>query len=185
MSYVNTNLETGIRFGYISAHSLDPDLLNELTIYNGTDLSYEEAVSELRLEVESAAENLEEECRIAIIERGGCTDREYEDLLEKEIEAAYERLGYSGREDYIETRIERESEFIEIDEPIYEGEYEGVKYRTSWLGGAQNVWIFESPVIVKCDLCSPCVPNAGNLDCPNPDGYDTYGVPADWLYKED
>ena len=75
--------------------------------------------------------------------------------LERGIEAAYERLGYAGREDYVDTRVESESEAIQIDEPIIEGECEGVKYRTSWLGGALHFFIFESPVIAKCRPCSP------------------------------
>ncbi len=68
----------------------------------------------------------------------------------------------------------------ECDEPIHEGEYEGVKYRTSWLGGALNVWIFESPVTGNYQECSPCVPGAGNLDCPDLDGVVCYDVPKEW-----
>lgn len=67
----------------------------------------------------------------------------------------------------------------QCDEPIIEGEHEGVKYRTSWLGGAQHLWVFESPVLTKCRPCSLCVPGAGNLD--QVGDYLAYGVPASWL----
>lgn len=36
--------------------------------------------------------------------------------------------------------------------------------------------IFKSDLIVKCRLCSPCYPNAGNLDQLDLDGYATYGL---------
>lgn len=71
------------------------------------------------------------------------------------------------------------AEAYQCDEPIYEGQHEGVHYRTSWLGGAQHLWVFRSPVLTKCRPCSPCVPGAGDLDSVG--DYLAYGVPADWL----
>lgn len=159
----NINPDTGIAYGYISANQMDPDTVQWLLYDAGTDLSYEEALADLRFEVERAAD-------------------EIDSFLERGIEAAYERLGYAGREDYVDTRVESESEAIQIDEPIIEGECEGVKYRTSWLGGALHFFIFESPVISKCRPCSFCVPNAGDLGSEG--DYEAYGVPEDWLYKE-
>lgn len=159
----NINPDTGIAYGYISANQMDPDTVQWLLYDAGTDLSYEEALADLRFEVERAAD-------------------EIDSFLERGIEAAYERLGYAGREDYVDTRVESESEAIQIDEPIIEGECEGVKYRTSWLGGALHFFIFESPVISKCRPCSFCVPNAGDLGSEG--DYEAYGVPDDWLYKE-
>lgn len=66
------------------------------------------------------------------------------------------------------------------DEPVHEGELEGVTFRTSWLGGALNVWIFESPYIThRARKASPCVPGAAILD--TLDGGETgYDVPPDW-----
>ena len=74
---------------------------------------------------------------------------------------------------------------VYIEEPIIEFEYEGVKGRTSWLGGALNLWIFESPYTNTFALCSPCVPNVCNLDQPDPDGCVGYDVPPHWRVKED
>lgn len=71
------------------------------------------------------------------------------------------------------------------DEPIHEGEMDGVKYRTSWLGGALHVWVFESPVTGNYQECSPCVPGAGNLDCPDPNGVLTYDVPPEWRWEDE
>ena len=62
-------------------------------------------------------------------------------------------------------------------------DYDGVKGKTTWLGGALHVFIFESPHIRHHALCSPCVPNCGNLD---QDGdFPCYDVPDDWRINND
>ena len=67
------------------------------------------------------------------------------------------------------------------DEPYIEGEMEKVKYATSWLGGALHFWIFQSPYKTQCALCSPCVPNAGDLDNTGDEYVDVaYDVPKEW-----
>lgn len=68
----------------------------------------------------------------------------------------------------------------DCDEPIIEGERDGVHYRTSWLGGALHFFILESPHITHlARRASPCVPNAGVLD--TLDGNVTaYDVPPEW-----
>lgn len=43
--------------------------------------------------------------------------------------------------------------------------------------------VFESPTIVKVNPCSICYPNAGDLDNPNDDGIEAYGVPESWKYE--
>lgn len=68
----------------------------------------------------------------------------------------------------------------ECEEPIFKGTYEGVRYSTTWIGGAMHVWVFESPVTGHYAECSPCVPCAGNLDCPDLEGVVCYDVPDDW-----
>lgn len=178
----NINETTGIRFGYISAQRLHPDTVHELMYSVGTDLSYLEAVDEIRKRIEREADSIEEGCKEALLEIDYhiTSDPGYERILDDRVEKAYVDRGYSDREEFIERRVERETECLDIEEPIIEGTYEGVRYQTSWLGGALNFWIFESPVVGLFDLCSPCVPNAGNLDSPNHSGYLAYDVPADW-----
>lgn len=82
--------------------------------------------------------------------------------------------------DEIERRIQEMADNWYDDEPIHEGKYEGVEYRTTWLGGALHVWIFESTVVGNYQQCSPCVPGAGNLDCPDLDGVVCYDIPKEW-----
>ena len=84
------------------------------------------------------------------------------------------------REDWIDQQVDREMEALEIGESVFEGELDGVKYRTFWLGGSHMIFVFESPVTGHFRLCSPCIPNAADLSNPDPDGYEGYDVPANW-----
>lgn len=147
---VNQNPTTGIAFGYIRADAIDSDLLHEITLINGKDLTYEGALAEYL-----AQQRTLHECSI--------DEGEIEPDEEFDENAATDKF----------------NDECQCDEPIYEGEHEGVKYRTSWLGGAQHLWVFESPVVTKCRPCSPCVPGAGNLE--NVGDYEAYGVPTSWL----
>lgn len=84
----------------------------------------------------------------------------------------------------IESEIESRLEWAElqIDEPTIEGEYEGVKYQISWLGGAPLLWVFWSPFVKPHAQCSPCVPGAGDLDSEG--DMLCYDVPDDWRTHE-
>jgi hypothetical protein len=68
------------------------------------------------------------------------------------------------------------------DNCSYELDENGCKYGLSSLGGGILVWVYESTNIVKVNsLCSPCVPNAGDLDSGLDDsGYECYGIPDSW-----
>lgn len=69
-------------------------------------------------------------------------------------------------------------------EEIISGEYEGVSYQASWMGGALCFFVFCSPNITqKGRKASPCVPNAAILDTLDGD-VEGYDVPADWRYSE-
>lgn len=84
--------------------------------------------------------------------------------------------------DDIEDMIDSRCEWFEpqIDEPTIEGEYEGVKYMISWLGGAPLLWVFRSPYTGSYAQCSPCVPGAGDLETPDEYGVVCYDVPKTW-----
>lgn len=151
---VNCNPETGIRYGYIAAGNLDPDLVCELQS-RGRDVHYEEALDDLR----HAIYNALAEAGVPI---GGPRSE-----VCYEAERVFD-LYWEGS-----------------DEPIHEGEMDGVKYRTSWLGGALNVFVLESPHTGHFDECSPCVPGAGLLTSENPDGVLTYDVPPEWRWEDE
>jgi len=75
-------------------------------------------------------------------------------------------------------------EYFDSDESSVSGVYQGVHYASSWLGGALNFFIFQSPHITdSARMASPCVPNAGILD--ELDGsVQSYDVPNSWRYFE-
>lgn len=148
---VNVNPETGIRYGIISANSLDPEVVTDLQFGRSSkDLHWEEALSDLRKEIEREVESGE--------------------------------LALEDSDDEYTLREERLGDAYYDDEPVHSFDVDGVKGQTTWLGGALLVWVFHSTWLTKANLCSPCVPNCGNLDSLNPDGYECYCVPPLWRY---
>ena len=102
----------------------------------------------------------------------------FKDALQ-ELQEAIDCLPYQMVHDALkDAAAEALSDAWDADEEIYAFEIDGVKGQTSWLGGALLLVILESPVIANCAPCSPCCPNAGDLD--NPGTYQAYGVPEDW-----
>lgn len=110
-------------------------------------------------------------------------------------EAAYQEAYDEAKQDAMDEAEEAGEEFDEddfdfeapdfcIDEPVIEGECQGVQYHIDWLGGAPILWVFHSPHIRTFGLGSPCIPNACDGDRPNPYGFEGYSVPADWLSKD-
>lgn len=135
----NTNMKTGIPFGYISAQALHPEVVDELL--------YE------------AQGEWDEVARIEAAELG---------YVE----------GTRDFDDHVDYFVDK------CTEPVLEGEYEGVTYRASWLGGALHFWIFESPVTTNAARkASPCVPGAAILDTLDGSEFG-YDVPADWRDSE-
>lgn len=176
----NTNPKTEIPYGTIYLNHLDPEIADAL-FYGGTNVSIKEAYVDLSNELEAEADEIEEEARIAVVERdGNLPDPTYEAILENEVENAYLRRGYGDREAFIEGEFDKRRDRIEIDEPLIEGVRDGVTYSIDWLGGAPLLWVLESPHTGLYQLCSPCVPGAGNLDAPDAFGFTCYDVPNEW-----
>jgi hypothetical protein len=173
----NVNPDTGIAYGYISANSLDSDLVNELQD-NGTDVYYADALEEAQKEV-ARTKDAQDEAQ---------ENLEYVNGFPDEVAAFTETLQYV-KDNWSGSSWEQQfNDRYQPDEPIHEGEKDGVKYRTSWLGGALGVWIFESPFTGRFQECSPCVPHAANLDYPEdrPNAAATvgYDVPPSWRRTE-
>lgn len=179
----NINPATGIAYGYISANALHPDVVQTLQD-NGKDVDYDDAVAEAQNEAVRewaskllAADVLDLDLFVKLKDSDLVAlddDRLSDALLE------YVQANWSGSE-----WEQKFNDDYQPDEPIHEGEHEGVKYRTSWLGGALNVYIFESPFVTETAReCSLCVPNAGNLDQVGQGSYQCYDVPASWRADE-
>lgn len=132
---MNTNLETGIRYGTVYLDSLQDWVWDEFWNH-GYNLTSESALKEFRTENPDA------------------TDDDLQEFWDS----------------------------YECEEEEFELETGGMKLGLSWLGGAALVWVFQSPHTTRARLCSPCVPNAGNLNSPDPDGYECYTLPSDWFF---
>ena len=155
---VNTNSKTGIRFGVIAVNNLNSDVVEDLWYgYGAVDLSYQAAMEELDAEIGREADRL--------IETG--------------------ELQAEDRDWYVDRETDKRRDDIQIDEPIIEGNYQGVHYQISWLGGAPLLFVFESPFKGRFQLCSPCIPNAVSLESPSDVGTEGYDVPPDWRIGND
>jgi hypothetical protein len=178
----------GIRYGVISLNSLNPDLVHELCSGpQANDLTYMAAYNDAHNEAVRHFTSAEEEAAIAAAETDNhMSDMEREDFIFEHLEAS---LGTADEGEYIDNCLEQFSDCFQCDEPVIEGEYEGVEYRIDYLGGAPILWVLNGPIGWAESLCSPCVPGAADLGS----GFDTgetadgttvhtcYVVPREWL----
>ena len=49
-------------------------------------------------------------------------------------------------------------------EDYYSLELDGMKLELGYLGGCLLVWVIYSPYLTRASVCSPCCPNAGDLN---------------------
>lgn len=93
---------------------------------------------------------------------------------------AYDPEEHPDRDAYLD---EFDANYQGFDEEKWAGETsQGIKWELGWLGGAPLLWILESPHVGDYEQCSPCVPNAGNLE--KAGNLKTYTIPNDWWYDE-
>lgn len=171
----NTNTKTGIRYGVTDARN-HMELWDEI-IANGTDESWEHFKRETIKALQNAIENA---CDIGHY-TSEAHDKELQDIAEETFDAL----------------MDRDLIHYESDESEYSyDDGKGFKCQITYLGGAPLLWIIESPRIVYIkSLCSPCVPNAGDLDSgivaefnpddPSGEGYACYGVPLEWCCQDE
>lgn len=119
----------------------------------------------------------------------GATDVTYEEAYKEAKEEAIRLAKWAAidcGEEFDEADFNEgwECPDLEIAEHNISGTYEGVKYEISHLGGAELLWVLESPHTREFLLGSPCVPNACDGDSPIVGGFIGYAVPAEWLRKE-
>ncbi len=149
----------GTAYGYVAAQDLDSDLVHELMYgaqaRNLSEIAAEgEEASRQRMQWEEACENEAVHCQ--------------ENNLPAPIHEDFEFDPPEG---------------FDIEEPTIEGVKDGVFYTSSWLGGALNFFIIDSPHTTdEAHRASPCVPGAGILKHPSArcGGVTSFDVPADW-----
>lgn len=179
----NVNPETLIRYGVIACDKLDQDLVQELFYGpDAVDLSYKATYDEAKVQATTLYWSLIEEADISAAESGA--DREVGFDRERSQEMWFDLHNHEYDEElFVERALERDTDIgWQIDEPEIEGVYEGVTYRIGWLGGAPLLWVLKGPMTYVRSLCSPCVPNAADLDSGfDQNGFLTYTVPQDWV----
>lgn len=150
----NTNPATGYAFGYVQANDLDSEVVAILLglsagAKNFTDYSYNDALAQAIAKARS----------------------EWEDQMERAMSDWQDKNPLNATApsfDNFEFDEDKFNDEYEAYEPIVEGIYQDVHYRSSWLGGALNFFISYSPFItVNAHRASPCVPNAGILVHPD------------------
>ena len=156
MQTANINRETGIRFGAISCHSLDPDVLNSIQD-RVFDLEYEAAYKDhLKKLLWSAS---------LIIMNDDLTVQQLIDKCE-----AHD----------IDPDLDYFADAFDCCEPSGTIKHDGLIVTFDWLGGCPLIIVNDSPFVAFAVPCSPCVPNAGDLDNLDHDGVECYNVPKNW-----
>ena len=156
MPSANINRETGIRFGAISGNSLDPEVLCDLQD-KAFMLEYEAALCDYLKH------------RLLNVQTLVIGDH----LTSNQLVEMCEDKG-------IDPDIDCFADLFYCEEPSGTIEHEGLIITFDWLGGCPLLIINESPFITFAVPCSPCVPNAGDLDNLDPDGVECYDVPENW-----
>ncbi len=142
----NTCPKTGHRYGVINANSLNGDVLDDI-VQNGEALWEKEALHQ-HLAAKKAAYGRMVEALTECFEGGALTD------IREQIPCLADALEDWTQEFYDSWTSEAETYvFADID---------GVSGHYDTESGV--VMIFDSPTLVCARPCSPCYPNAGDLD---------------------
>jgi DNA-directed RNA polymerase subunit RPC12/RpoP len=153
MGISNVNRETGIRYGVISQNSINLDCTDEFEQDYGEPTCPECGNTVVPLDHETVPEDIE----------------------------AWQNYSKHGCDDYacVNCKHTLDSSDVFSDEPLgFNYSREGYKL-TNCLDS--DIFVLESPYYTFAQFCSPCVPGAGNLDNPMPDGAKTYCLGHDWF----
>ncbi len=137
----NYDEKTGVHYGVISQHTIHPDALGDIYIY-GEDMDYQERKEELK---ESLTNWLNNE---GLLPYGEEARRIFIEDIFDPIEEAF-------------------NDSYESDNPSIIYEKDGYVIQTT----ETNLFVIKSPYVTWAPPCSPCAPNAGNLD----DAIDEFG----------
>jgi len=101
-----------------------------------------------------------------IIDKG--TDETYEAMLKMHINTlttVFEEMGMQDAHETAEQVVGDATFDVDMDENEYSYEDEdGNKFLLGHLGGAPLIWCVKTDRLIYASACSPCVPNAGDLD---------------------
>ncbi len=185
----NVNPETGIRYGVASAQNY-PDLYDHITSA-GYSLSYKNWLDEIERSLGSLDTiDLSDPDEVKSEIESAIEDYVPSYWLKLHIDDAVEAAMDTDSDEEVSTRVFNVLD-CDIGEAFESDGEEGYRledgdeiYELSYLGGAPLIWVIKSSRIVYTNsLCSPCCPNAADLDSglTNEDeGYECYGIPKEW-----
>jgi hypothetical protein len=182
---VNTDTQTGISYGIISANSLMPEALDTV-LYNGRDLGYEAYVKERASELASEwRELLDQVSAIGLTRACDATDEQREQLPMVQLEGfelhdVRATVSHQYLRQIAKQWAENEDYFNDGPTTYYYCEPNGLAllYDTD----SNYVTVLSSPLVALCAECSPCYPNAGDLDTQG--CHEAYALPLDWFDDE-
>lgn len=164
----NYDADAGIHYGVIHANSCNPDAVQD--IYdNGENLSYQNATIEAKNMIGSALRPVLDD--LGVLPYGLNVDRVK--LSDAYIADVVESVWSDIEQDW-------NDRYQGDGDDAYEYTKDGYVLRTTSLG----IYVIKSPYYTWCAACSPCCPNAGDLDTPRltPDhGLKTYALGPDWF----
>jgi hypothetical protein len=128
--------------------------------------------------------NPETGIRYGVVSLNTLADWVFDEFLSDGNNDSYDEAFEEWKKEYPRRNEDEFGEQYESQEDRYSLEKEGMKLGLSWLGGAAMVWVYQSPHTTQARQCSPCVPNAGDLDNQDPDGVECYTLPAEWFDRD-
>jgi hypothetical protein len=167
----NVNAETGIRFGWISQRSLNPDAVSDI-IDNGADLAYAAAVDDAKSRIAAALRPVFDD--LGVLPYGLRADRQ---RLSREYLADAADSVWDGIEQDFNDQYESDSSSYRYERDGY----------TLLLASDGDICVISSPFYTYAAFGSPCIPNAGHLDTPRgleDGGVKTYCLAGDWFEDE-
>lgn len=170
MAKANIHPVTGIAYGVINANNLDGEVLHEISFVKGIDaLNVDRLVDFAKtygFEVPDASE----------------TESTFE--YYKRLESAASAYMVDKCEESEETTAEFDT-FMEDDFTGHLWYCDSYGVSTLYNTDDNTIFVMQSTETAMVNPCSPCYPNAGDLDTPNADGIQAYTVPFTWKYSID
>ena len=154
MGRSNIDPITGFRYGVISVHSISGDA------WGDAEPIYPLPEGEVVVECEEC----ETEYRVSAVfgEKVTCPECRHD-----------QRVGDEEFEDYDHG----------LTEPI-DYDFKDPDYDIHWLGESfMDLMVTRSSYFTRARFCSPCMPGAGSLHSPDPDGIETLCLGPDWFDK--
>ncbi len=145
----------GIRYGAIHQNSLNGDSLAEI-FDNGEDLTFKQFQLDLKNKLRGVLDDY-----LSDMKWGEKTSK-----LDRAVDDAFDAIKDDVNEAY------------QPDNPAILYKRDGYTIQNAL---DTDLMILESPYYTFAQFCSPCLPGAGNLDCPVEGGAKTYCLGHDWF----